>query len=161
MNFAKFDRDCKTLGDAIDKLRELGRPMAAAGATDVTPGARGEAERRRLKSTGQCRIGRRRFAPAEASAFGRRSALASLARGVRFAHGGRMTAKAWWVTAVLVAAVTSLKRLDTRRARVTRCSSARRALHRQVPLIDGHNDFPWPLREKSPARDLNVSRSGR
>ena len=21
-----------------------------------------------------------------------------------------------------------------------------RALHRQVPLIDGHNDFPWALR---------------
>ena len=31
-----------------------------------------------------------------------------------------------------------------------------RALHRQVPLIDGHNDFPWALREKSPGRDLNV-----
>jgi membrane dipeptidase len=31
-----------------------------------------------------------------------------------------------------------------------------RALHRQVPLIDGHNDFPWALREKSPARDLSV-----
>src|SRR5262245_49047836 len=30
------------------------------------------------------------------------------------------------------------------------------ALHRQVPLIDGHNDYPWTLREKSPARDLNV-----
>ena len=31
-----------------------------------------------------------------------------------------------------------------------------RALHRQVPLIDGHNDFPWALRKKSPGRDLNV-----
>jgi membrane dipeptidase len=31
-----------------------------------------------------------------------------------------------------------------------------RALHRQVPLIDGHNDYPWALREKSPARDLNA-----
>src|SRR6478672_12392907 len=31
-----------------------------------------------------------------------------------------------------------------------------KALHRAVPLIDGHNDFPWALREKSPARDLNV-----
>jgi membrane dipeptidase len=31
-----------------------------------------------------------------------------------------------------------------------------RALHRQVPLIDGHNDYPWALRVKSPARDLNV-----
>ena len=31
-----------------------------------------------------------------------------------------------------------------------------KALHRAVPLIDGHNDFPWALREKSPTRDLNV-----
>ena len=33
-----------------------------------------------------------------------------------------------------------------------------RALHKQVPLIDGHNDFPWEVREKSggdvDARDL-------
>lgn len=29
-----------------------------------------------------------------------------------------------------------------------------RALHRQVPLIDGHNDYPWALRELDPARDL-------
>ena len=31
-----------------------------------------------------------------------------------------------------------------------------RALHRSVPLIDGHNDYPWALREKDPARDLDV-----
>jgi membrane dipeptidase len=31
-----------------------------------------------------------------------------------------------------------------------------RALHRQAPLIDGHNDFPWALREKSAGRDLSV-----
>jgi len=31
-----------------------------------------------------------------------------------------------------------------------------RALHRRVPLIDGHNDFPWALREKSASRDLSV-----
>jgi membrane dipeptidase len=31
-----------------------------------------------------------------------------------------------------------------------------RALHRSVPLIDGHNDYPWALREKSPGRDLTV-----
>ncbi len=56
MNFAKFDRDCSTLGAAIDKLRELGRPMAAAGAGDVTAlAARGEDDRRRLKTAGQCR----------------------------------------------------------------------------------------------------------
>ncbi len=31
------------------------------------------------------------------------------------------------------------------------------ALHRSVPLVDGHNDYPWALREKSPARDLDVA----
>ena len=35
-----------------------------------------------------------------------------------------------------------------------------RALHRQVPLIDGHNDYPWALREKSPGRDLDVLPAG-
>jgi membrane dipeptidase len=29
-----------------------------------------------------------------------------------------------------------------------------RALHREVPLIDGHNDYPWALRELDPGRDL-------
>src|SRR4249919_3773530 len=29
-----------------------------------------------------------------------------------------------------------------------------RALHKQSPLIDGHNDYPWALREHSAARDL-------
>ncbi len=29
-----------------------------------------------------------------------------------------------------------------------------RALHKQSPLIDGHNDYPWALREHDPARDL-------
>src|SRR5688572_24191426 len=29
-----------------------------------------------------------------------------------------------------------------------------RALHRQVPLIDGHNDYPWALRENNAERDL-------
>jgi membrane dipeptidase len=31
-----------------------------------------------------------------------------------------------------------------------------RALHKQALLIDGHNDYPWALREKDPARDLNT-----
>ena len=31
-----------------------------------------------------------------------------------------------------------------------------RTLHRQALLIDGHNDYPWALREKDPARDLNT-----
>jgi membrane dipeptidase len=29
-----------------------------------------------------------------------------------------------------------------------------RALHKQVPLIDGHNDYPWALRELDPGRDF-------
>jgi membrane dipeptidase len=29
-----------------------------------------------------------------------------------------------------------------------------RTLHRQVPLIDGHNDYPWALRGLDPGRDL-------
>ena len=29
-----------------------------------------------------------------------------------------------------------------------------RALHKQVPLIDGHNDYPWALRGLDPGRDF-------
>ncbi len=29
-----------------------------------------------------------------------------------------------------------------------------RALHQQTPLIDGHNDYPWALRDLDPGRDL-------
>jgi membrane dipeptidase len=29
------------------------------------------------------------------------------------------------------------------------------ALHKQVPLIDGHNDYPWALRQNNMERDLN------
>jgi membrane dipeptidase len=29
-----------------------------------------------------------------------------------------------------------------------------RAIHKQVPLIDGHNDYPWALRNLDPGRDL-------
>src|SRR6478736_4603579 len=28
------------------------------------------------------------------------------------------------------------------------------ALHKQTPLIDGHNDYPWALRDIDPGRDL-------
>jgi membrane dipeptidase len=39
-----------------------------------------------------------------------------------------------------------------------------RALHKQVPLIDGHNDFPWEVREKSAgdvdARDMRDTVQG-
>jgi len=30
-----------------------------------------------------------------------------------------------------------------------------RAIHREVPLIDGHNDYPWALREHNRERDLS------
>jgi len=30
-----------------------------------------------------------------------------------------------------------------------------RALHKTSLLIDGHNDYPWALREEDPARDLD------
>ena len=30
-----------------------------------------------------------------------------------------------------------------------------RALHKQVPLIDGHNDYPWALREHNAERDIS------
>ena len=29
-----------------------------------------------------------------------------------------------------------------------------RAIHKQSPLIDGHNDYPWALREIDPGRDF-------
>jgi membrane dipeptidase len=32
--------------------------------------------------------------------------------------------------------------------------SRARSLHKQVPLIDGHNDYPWALRQADPARDF-------
>ena len=30
-----------------------------------------------------------------------------------------------------------------------------KALHKQAPLIDGHNDYPWALRENNIERDIN------
>ena len=32
--------------------------------------------------------------------------------------------------------------------------SRARSLHKQVPLIDGHNDYPWALRGLDPGRDF-------
>jgi membrane dipeptidase len=32
--------------------------------------------------------------------------------------------------------------------------SRARAIHKQTPVIDGHNDYPWALRELDPAKDL-------
>ena len=33
-------------------------------------------------------------------------------------------------------------------------SERARAIHRQTPLIDGHNDYPWALRGLDPGRDF-------
>ena len=32
-----------------------------------------------------------------------------------------------------------------------------RAIHKQVPLIDGHNDYPWALRGLDPGRDFSAA----
>jgi membrane dipeptidase len=40
-------------------------------------------------------------------------------------------------------------------AAATELLARARALHRQVPLIDGHNDYPWALREANVGLDLN------
>jgi membrane dipeptidase len=34
--------------------------------------------------------------------------------------------------------------------------SRAKALHKQAPLVDGHNDYPWALREHNVARDINT-----
>ena len=68
-----------------------------------------------------------------------------------------MTAKTLWVTTGLMVAMASLG-AGTRQATPDALLERAKALHRQVPLIDGHNDFPWALRETSPARDLERAR---
>src|SRR4029078_5169072 len=32
-----------------------------------------------------------------------------------------------------------------------------RALHKSTPLIDGHNDYPWALRDLDPGKDFSKS----
>jgi membrane dipeptidase len=64
-----------------------------------------------------------------------------------------MTAKALCVTAGFVVAMASLG-AGTQPSAPDALLERAKALHGQVPLIDGHNDFPWTLREKSPALDL-------
>ena len=52
---------------------------------------------------------------------------------------------------LVIAAVACVAIVDAQSDLLTRA----RALHRQVPLIDGHNDYPWALRGIDPGRDLN------
>ena len=56
---------------------------------------------------------------------------------------------------VALAALAAIAALSVQPAAQSLADRAR-ALHRSVPLIDGHNDYPWALREKSPGRDLDV-----
>jgi len=57
------------------------------------------------------------------------------------------------VAAVMVLAVVSI---GARPADPDALMARAKALHKAVPLIDGHNDFPWALREKSPERNLDA-----
>ena len=50
------------------------------------------------------------------------------------------------ISVILSAAVTDAQDDPLARAR---------ALHKQVPLIDGHNDYPWALREHNGERDID------
>ena len=52
---------------------------------------------------------------------------------------------------VLIAAVACVVGVDAQSDFLARA----RALHKQAPLIDGHNDYPWALRGLDPGRDLN------
>ena len=67
-----------------------------------------------------------------------------------------MTNSSVWLASVMAIAVASTVAGGRQSATDAQLLEQAKALHRQVPLIDGHNDFPWALREKSPARDLRV-----
>jgi hypothetical protein len=56
VEYARLDRDCTALGSAIDKVRELGGRLAAAGRSATIAGlaARAESDRRWLRATGAC-----------------------------------------------------------------------------------------------------------
>jgi membrane dipeptidase len=54
------------------------------------------------------------------------------------------------ITTAIIIAATALTASDAQDF----VARARR-LHQQVPLIDGHNDYPWALRENNVERDIN------
>jgi membrane dipeptidase len=53
------------------------------------------------------------------------------------------------ITAIIIA-VTALTASDAQDF-----TARAKALHKQVPLIDGHNDYPWAVREHNVERDIN------
>jgi membrane dipeptidase len=56
-------------------------------------------------------------------------------------------------TALLTALALAVLVLDSSARQDDLLERARR-LHKSAPLIDGHNDYPWELRESTPDRDL-------
>ncbi len=58
------------------------------------------------------------------------------------------------MTRVLLLAVASILAATVTDAQNDLLTRAR-ALHAQVPLVDGHNDYPWALREHNVERDLD------
>jgi membrane dipeptidase len=52
---------------------------------------------------------------------------------------------------LLIAAIACVTVVDAQSDFLARA----RALHKQVPLIDGHNDYPWARRGLDPGRDFN------
>jgi membrane dipeptidase len=66
-----------------------------------------------------------------------------------------MNASVVIATALLTAATAAARGTPAQDSYAARLEHAQ-ALTHEVPLIDGHNDLPWALREKSPGRDWTV-----
>ena len=64
------------------------------------------------------------------------------------------------IAAILLIPVTPL---DSQQAPQATLLGRARALHKQTPLIDGHNDYPWALREKAQRnlQKLDISQPNR
>lgn len=56
---------------------------------------------------------------------------------------------------VLLAAAASMTVASAQSANSDALLARARALHKQAPVIDGHNDFPWAVREHDAARNLD------
>jgi membrane dipeptidase len=59
----------------------------------------------------------------------------------------------WLVLSIVVGGLVVIGLVVTGSAQTDSLARAR-ALHKQSPLIDGHNDYPWALRQADPGRDF-------
>ena len=59
----------------------------------------------------------------------------------------------WFRLGVTLAVVVAAGMVVTGQSQTDLLARAR-ALHKQAPLIDGHNDYPWALRQVDPGRDF-------